>query len=88
MGYVFASFNSPEEILGRPMIPVIESLRIGEPIKSGIDFNGIKLVSIEFEPSRFRNVRGIEDILPMIIDISGGSHFPLGRVVFENLMVL
>jgi hypothetical protein len=44
-------------------------------VKSVIQFNGIKMLAIIFQPLLFRKFFGIEEALPMIVGPAGSTDF-------------
>jgi len=50
MGNEPTPFDSKTESLRRPLVPPLENLSAGQPVKGDIQFDGIKRLGIEFKP--------------------------------------
>jgi len=59
-----APFDGKREFLRSPFIPSFEDLFLGKAIEGDIQFDGVKIFGIEFEPFSLREIGGIEDPVP------------------------
>jgi hypothetical protein len=64
MGDKSASLNGKREFLGGPFIPASKDLFFGQAIKGDIQFNAVKILSVEFEPLPLGKIGGIEETIP------------------------
>ena len=64
MGDEPASLNGKREFLGGPFIPAFKNLFFGQAIKGDIQFNAVKILSVEFEPLPLGKIGGIEETIP------------------------
>jgi len=64
MSDVPASFDRKREFLGSPFMPSFKDLFLGKAVEGDIQFDGVKIFGIEFEPLSLRKIGGIEDPIP------------------------
>jgi len=50
VGNIFISLDGPEKFLWGSFMPILEGLGLRESIESGIDFQRIKVIRVEFKP--------------------------------------
>jgi hypothetical protein len=67
MGYEFAAFHAPQEIVRTPFFPAFKCCGVWKPIEGGIEFNGVELPGIVLKPFRFGQFVRIKDLLPVIV---------------------
>src|SRR4030065_745434 len=66
MGDEAASFDGKGKTFWRPFIPPLKDLPLRQAIEGDIELDGVKILSIEFEPFPLGQVRWIEDPIPPV----------------------
>ena len=66
MGDEAASFDGKGKTFWRPFIPPLKDLFLRQAIEGDIELDGVKILSIEFEPLPLGEVRWIEDPIPPV----------------------
>jgi hypothetical protein len=66
MGDEAASFDGKGKTFWRPFIPPLKDLLLRQAIEGDIELNGVKALSIEFEPFSLGKIGGIEDPVPPV----------------------
>src|SRR4030042_6120439 len=66
MGDEAASFDGKVKTFRRPFIPPLEDLLLRQAIESDIELDGVKVLSIEFEPFPLGKIGRIEDPVPPV----------------------
>jgi len=67
VGDEFAAFYTPKEIVRRSCFPVFKCRLIGEPIEGGIEFNGVEMFDVVFQPFCLGPFVRIKNPLPVHI---------------------
>jgi hypothetical protein len=57
-------FNGKVEILGSPFMPGRKDLFLGQAVKGDVQFDCVKMFSIEFEPLSLGKIRRVENTVP------------------------
>ncbi|MBA7638238.1 hypothetical protein ES703_45891 [subsurface metagenome] len=60
-------------------MPVGKGVLGREPIKAIIEFYGIKMAGVKFEPSCLGQFRRIEDVAPVVVMPAGGANMVVKR---------
>jgi len=80
VGDVSASLDSKKKLLGCPLVPSLKHLPFDVSIEGDIELYGIKMATVEFEPSTLGNVLGIEDApMPVWVIVTACSYEKLSH---------
>jgi hypothetical protein len=64
MGDESAPFDGKGKLLRCPLIPPLKDLFPGQAVEGDIQFHGVKMFSVEFEPLSLGKVGWVEDTIP------------------------
>ena len=64
MGDESASLDGKGKLLRRPFVPAAKDLFLRQAEKGDIQFNGVKISGVEFEPLPLGKIGGIEETIP------------------------
>lgn len=73
VGAVAAEFKGVNEVLGCAAAPIVEGFGLRESVEGVVDFDGVEMLGVMFEPLRGGQVGGIEDVSPMVVLVSAGA---------------
>jgi len=80
MGDESAPFDGKGKLLWCPFIPTLKGLFPGQAVEGDIQFHGVKIFSVEFEPLSLGKMGRIEDTIPpmgIVIPARSNKNHPL-----------